>query len=201
MVADLRVGWAFLRHETVLLANTLQGTAGQFAVGVVTVVSVVLARQLTGSPGDEYRATYAFMETAIGLGNLIGGFGLGLVSTRVRKGPLIIAAYTAFGVQMMFLGAVTTIPLALGLLVGLGVANMAFIIPSQTLFQERTPPELMGRVVSFRFALVFGGMSVAMAIGGLLTGEYGPGPVIAAAGVVSIAAGLSGLLVREVRDA
>ena len=49
----------------------------------------------------------------------------------------------------------------------MGVANMAFVIPSQTLFQERTPPELMGRVVSFRFALVFGGMSIAMALGGL----------------------------------
>ena len=50
-------------------------------------------------------------------------------------------------------------PLVLGLLFGMGVANMAFVIPSQTLFQERTPPELMGRVVSFRFALVFGGMT------------------------------------------
>ena len=33
---DLGRGWAFLRHETVLLANTLQGTAGQFALGVLT---------------------------------------------------------------------------------------------------------------------------------------------------------------------
>ena len=31
----------------------------------------------------------------------------------------------------------------LGLMFGIGVANMAFVIPSQTLFQERTPPELM----------------------------------------------------------
>ena len=26
-------GWPFLRGETVLLANTLQGTAGQFSIG------------------------------------------------------------------------------------------------------------------------------------------------------------------------
>ncbi len=184
-----------------LLANTLQGTAGQLALGVITVVSIILARQLTPGPGDEYRATYAFMETAIGVGNLIGGFALGLVSTRVRKGMLIIAAYTAYGVQLMVLGTVDSVPIALGLLLGMGIANMAFVVPSQTLFQERTPPELMGRVVSLRFALVFGGMSVAMALGGLLTGEFGPGPVIAAAGVISIAAGLSGLLVRELREA
>ena len=58
---------------------------------------------------------------------------------------------------------------------GIGVANMAFVIPSQTLFQERTPPELMARVVSFRFALVFGGMTIAMAVGGLVAACSGPG--------------------------
>ena len=68
MGGDLRAGWEFLRRETVLLANTIQGTVGQFAVGVFTVSSIVLAREITKSPGDEYRATYAFMETAIGLG-------------------------------------------------------------------------------------------------------------------------------------
>jgi MFS transporter, DHA3 family, macrolide efflux protein len=198
---DLRVGWQFLRHETVLLANTLQGTVGQFAVGVFTVTSIVLAKQITTAPGDEYRATYAFMETAVGLGNLIGGFALGLITTRVRKGRLIIAAYVAFGALIFLVGNVSSVLVVLGLLFGVGVANMAFIIPSQTLFQERTPPELMGRVVSFRFAIVFGGMSIAMAVGGLLTTAFGPGPVIAAAGLISMAAGFGGLLVKQLREA
>jgi MFS family permease len=114
---------------------------------------------------------------------------------------MIIVAYTVFGLGAILLGWVHTIPLVLALSFGMGVANMAFVIPSQTLFQERTPSELMGRVVSFRFALVFGGMSVAMAIAGLFIGVLGAGPVIMAAGVISVAAGLAGLLVREVRDA
>ena len=163
--------------------------------------SIVLAKQITTAPGDEYRATYAFMETAVGLGNLIGGFALGLITTRVRKGRLIIAAYVAFGALVFLVGNVSSVLVVLGLLFGVGVANMAFIIPSQTLFQERTPPELMGRVVSFRFAIVFGGMSIAMAVGGLLTTAFGPGPVIAAAGLISMAAGFGGLLVKQLREA
>ena len=159
------------------------------------------AKQITTAPGDEYRATYAFMETAVGLGNLIGGFALGLIATRVRKGRLIIAAYVAFGALVFLVGNVSSVLVVLGLLFGVGVANMAFIIPSQTLFQERTPPELMGRVVSFRFAIVFGGMSIAMAVGGLLTTAFGPGPVIAAAGLISMAAGFGGLLVKQLREA
>jgi MFS family permease len=201
IAADLKAGWAFLRHEAVLLANTIQGTIGQLSLGVITAVGIILARELTTVPGDEYRATYAFMETAIGVGNLVGGFALGLISTRVRKGRLIILAYIAYGVQMILLGAVDSIPLALGLLTGMGIANMAFVVPSQTLFQERTPQELMARVVSLRFALVFGGMSVAMVVGGLLTEDLGLGPVIAGAGITAIVAGLVGLAARELREA
>ena len=114
------------------------------------------------------------METAIGVGNLVGGFVLGAIAGRVRKGPLIIAAYTAFGVLTgRHRASCRQLPIVLGLLFGIGIANMAFVIPSQTLFQERTPPELMGRVVSFRFALVFGGMTVAMALGGVAVDVLG----------------------------
>lgn len=201
VMEDLRAGWAFLRHETVLLANTLQGTAGQFAIGFMTVAAIFLARAITPGTGDEYRGTWAFMEAAIGVGNLIGGFALGLVAGRTRKGPLVAVAYAAFGVLLVLVGITQALPMMLALLFGVGVANMAFVIPSQTLFQERTPPELIGRVVSFRFALVFGGMSVAMGMGGLLIEVMGPGMVVAIGGVMSIAAGLAGLMVRAVREA
>src|SRR5262249_34575629 len=118
-----------------------------------------------------------------------------------RKGLMIIVAYALFGVGAMLLGLANSVPVVLVLSAAMGVANMAFVIPSQTLFQERTPGELMGRVVSFRFALVFGGMSIAMALGALLIGAYGPAPVFIAAGLISVIAGLGGLLVREVREA
>ncbi|HEY4752040.1 MAG TPA: MFS transporter, partial [Candidatus Limnocylindrales bacterium] len=201
VLEDMREGWAFLRHETVLLANTLQGTVGQFAIGFVTVASLILAHNITQGGGDEYRATYAFMEAAIGLGNLIGGFVIGLIAGRARKGPLVALAYAAMGALLILVGVTQAVPTMLGLLFGVGVANMAFVIPSQTLFQQRTPPELIGRVVSFRFALVFGGMSVAMGLGGLLMAPLGAGPLVAVGGVLSMAAGLSGLLVRAVREA
>ena len=88
----------------------------------------------------------------------------------------------------------------LGLMFGVGVANMAFVIPSQTLFQERTPPELMARVVSFRFAIVFGGMTIAMALGGVSrrrSGRAGDRRWRADRG----RGGARGLFVRALRDA
>jgi hypothetical protein len=33
VIADLKAGYRFLRGETVLFANTLQATVGQFTIG------------------------------------------------------------------------------------------------------------------------------------------------------------------------
>ena len=93
------------------------------------------------------------------------------------------------------------LPIALGLMFGSGVANMVFIIPSQTMFQERTPPEMLGRVIGFRFALVFGSMTLAMAVSGLIAEVVGVGPVLVVFGLMTMFAGLAGLLVPAVRDA
>jgi MFS family permease len=195
---DLNEGWAFLRTEAVLLANTVQSTAAQLAVGVVTGLGFLIAVQL--NPATQ-TATYAFMETAIGVGNLLGGFALGLVTARIAKGRLIIAAYTAFGVLVFFVGFIPPLPVMLALMFGIGIANMAFVIPSQTLFQERTPPELMARVVSLRFAIVFGVMTIATAALGLVANVTGVGPVVALAGLIAIVAGVAGYFVPAVREA
>ena len=116
-----------------------------------------------GQPGSQ--AVYAFIEPGIGAGNLLGGFLIGLIGMRFAKGQMVIAGYTFFGLAITFLALTGNLGLAIGFAFGSGIANMLFVIPSQTLFQERTPPELMGRVVGFRFALVFGAMTLAMASG------------------------------------
>jgi DHA3 family macrolide efflux protein-like MFS transporter len=76
-----------------------------------------------------------------------------------------------------------------------------WVIPSQTLFQELTPPGMIGRVISMRFALVTASMTAGMALAGVLAGAVGVTTVIVASGLVTVVAGLAGLLTRSVRDA
>jgi hypothetical protein len=59
----------------------------------------------------------------------------------------------------------------------------------------------MGRVLGLRFSLVFGAMTLAMGVGGVLGQAFGAGPVIGIFGVVTVVAGLAGLLVPAVREA
>ncbi len=200
-LAELRAGWQFLRRETVLLANTLQGVVGQLTSGMLLTVAPLYARDAIVGASFEPTAIYGFLETGIGVGNLVGGFLLGLIGRRLAKGKLVILGYAAAGLCTAGLAFTGALDVAIGLMVGIGVANMVYVIPSQTLFQERTPTELIGRVVGFRFALVFGAMTLAMGAAGVLVELVGLGPVLVGSGLMTFVAGVAGLLVPAVRRA
>ena len=198
---EVRVGWRFLRGETVLLVNTLQAVVGQFTLGVLLTLTPFYARDVLVRGTFDATAAYAFLETGIGVGNLVGGLAIGLIGARLAKGHMVISGYALWGLCTMLLAVTGNLGLALGLMVGSGVANMVYVIPSQTLFQERTPANLIGRVVGFRFSLVFGSMTLAMAISGVLAAQFGVPAVIGFFGLITLGAGLAGLLVPAVRDA
>ena len=94
--------------------------------------------------GFGWQAAYGFLETGIGLGNLIGGFVVGLIGARFAKGRMVIAGYALWGVLILLFALSNNLGVAIGLAFGQGVANMIFVIPSQTLFQERTPQRADG---------------------------------------------------------
>ena len=206
--SEILEGWRFLRSEAVLMANTLQATAGQFMMGILLALTPIYAASLINTTGltDEMadrltREAYGFLEGAIGAGNLIGGFVIGLIGSRLALGKMVIVGYVATGSMVAALALVGNLPAALAIMFGAGVANLAYVIPSQTLFQRRTPPEMMGRVLGLRFSLVVGSTTLAMGVGGILGELFGAAVVIGAFGLVTVAAGLAGLLVPAVRDA
>jgi MFS family permease len=198
---EMLEGWNFLRHETVLLANTIQGVVGQFALGATIAITALYATVSLDRGDVPAMAAYGFLETGVGVGNLIGGFIVGIIGARLAKGRMVIVGYTIWGICVASLGLTRSLPFAIGLLTATGLANMIFVIPSQTLFQQRTPQELIGRVVGFRIMLVFGSMTLAMAVAGLLASVTGPAAVMTILGTVTIVSGLAGLLVPAVRDA
>jgi MFS family permease len=198
---DLTAGWRFLRGEPVLLANTLQAIAGQLTIGATIALTPLYAKVVVRLDSLSWTAAYAFLETGIGVGNLVGGFVIGLLGARIAKGRMVIGGYAAYGLAVVGLGLTNNLALALGLAFAMGVSNMVFIIPTQTLFQERTPGDMIGRVLGFRFSAVFGAMTFAMAASGVLGDAVGVGPVLVVFGVITVAAGLAGLASRPLREA
>jgi hypothetical protein len=104
------------------------------------------------------------------------------------------------GLATIALGLTSNELLAIGAAVVIGIFNLVYIIPSQTLFAERTPEGMMGRVVAIRSSIVMGALTGAMAVSAGLADHVDAGSIIAATGVLTVvAAGIAAWL-PAVRD-
>jgi MFS family permease len=197
---ELADGWRFLRGQPALFQNTLISALAQMSVGVTLALTVVYARDALDGQLIPYPENYAAIETAIGIGNLVGGLAVGILGARLKKGWMVVGGFIGMGLAIVILGLTSSIALALAAAAVMGITNLIFIIPTQTIFIELTPVELMGRVVAFRGSLVFGSMTLAMAVSGVLAEVVPVGVVIAAFGLLTVLGGVIGALLPAVRD-
>jgi MFS transporter, DHA3 family, macrolide efflux protein len=200
IVGDMALGWRFLRAEAVLFATTAQAAVAEYGLGALMALSPLLVAALAVGTTDA-PAAYGAFEMAMGAGLVGGGIVLGGIAERLPKGPSIIAAFTVLGLAVAAMALTGSLVVAIALAVVVGVANVTFVVPSQTLFQQRTPDLMMGLVVAIRLAVVNGVLAVAMATSGALAEVFGLRPVLAVCGLVTAAAGLAGLAVRPIRRA
>jgi len=199
-LTELREGWHFLRNESAVFANTLQATVAQFMLGIfIALMPAYAAGSISGAPVAS-SAVYGFLEGGVGAGNLLGGFVIGLLGSRIALGRMVIAGYAFTGACVAGLALTGNFGAALALTFGAGVGNLAFVIPSQTIVQTRTPPEMMGRLLGLRFTMVFGSMAIATGVGGVMGQFLGVPQTLGIFGLLTVAAGLAGLLVPAVRD-
>lgn len=194
-------GWRYLVRQADLLANTLISTAAQIAVGVEVVSSFLYAELVLDRQSMPFPQNYGFLMAAVGLGSVIGGLVIGQLGSGLRKGPLTIIGFVGMGVSFVLVGLVRDPFVAIALFFVIGAMNMVWLIPTITLFQERTPGRLMGRVVGSRQALVFGVMAAAMAVAGWASEIVGPALVFMAGGAICAVAGLAGVMVPAMRQA
>jgi MFS family permease len=198
---EMAEGWNFLTRHAELFSNTVISTVAQLAFGAEIVCSFVYAENVLDQALLPYPENYGWMMSALGLGSVIGGLVIGGWATRARKGPMIIAGFILLGVALAGAGLVRHPYVAMGLFFLIGVANMLYLVPTITLFQERTPQRLFGRVVSTRQALTYGAMALSMALAGWATGIIGAAAVMMIGGGLIVVAGLIGAFIPAMRDA
>jgi MFS family permease len=124
------------------------------------VVLPLFARDALGGGAE----VYGWLTSALGAGAVVGALG-SASREQVRSWSLLL--WTAgFALLSMLLAGAPGLPPALGLLVGLGVANICFNTLARTLLQLSVDASMQGRVIALH-ALVFLGSTP---IGGPLLG-------------------------------
>jgi len=133
--AGLRLQWRPLAGFTVVQL------IGGFIGGGLQVITVILAEDVlkAGDAGNGY------LNAAVGIGGLLGGFAAGALVLRRGMGlPLLIGAIVT-GVGMIALGATTTLAPALIAMGVLSAGTIVIDVISTTVFQRLVPDELRGR--------------------------------------------------------
>ena len=200
-LAELRDGWQFLRRQPALFQNTLVSVVAQLSIGSSLALMVVYAKETLDGRIIPYPESYAVIEAAIGLGNLVGGLVVGAVGARLRKGWLVITGFAVMGVATVVLGLTSNALMAVAAAMVIGVFNLVYVIPSQTLFGELVPSGLMGRVIAIRGSIVMGSLSGAMAVSAVAAEVVDAGVIIAFTGGLTVLAAFVAALLPAVRDA
>ena len=198
---EMAEGWYFLTHQAELLANTVVSTVAQLAFGAEIVCSLIYAQRVLDHTFLPFPENYGWLMASLGLGSVVGGVAIGWLAPNAPKGPMTIVGFIGLGASMVAVGLTKSPQVAIALFFAIGVANMLYLVPTITLFQELTPQRLFGRVVSSRQALTFGAMAISMGAAGYLAGELGAAQVLMLGGGLIAVAGLGGLLVPAMRRA
>jgi len=172
---DMKQGISFIVHHAALLFVILAMAAGMFVIGCFGPLIAIYVR-------DSLHAStkmFGIVSPMIGLGMLLGINGLNTLGKKLSNTLLVYSGLCGIAIGLVIL---TLLPHIWSTLVGnfiIGFAVAGIIVPAQTLFQQATPPELMGRVGSTFMSIIFAAQISGLLLSGLLTQYIGVRQVFA----------------------
>jgi DHA3 family macrolide efflux protein-like MFS transporter len=179
---DMKQGIDFIIHHAALLFVILAMAAGMFVLGCFGPLIAVYVRD------SLHASTRAFgiVAAMIGLGMLVGINGLNTFGKKLGNTLLVYCGLCGIALGLTILASLPHIwSTVLGnLIVGFSVAGI--IVPAQTLFQQATPPELMGRVGSTFMSIVFASQIAGLVLSGILTQHIGVRQVFAICAILLV---------------
>jgi MFS family permease len=194
---DMKQGIDFILHHAALLFVILAMAAGMFVIGCFGPLIAVYVRD------SLHASTRAFgiVAAMVGLGMLVGVNALNTFGKKLSNTLLVYAGLCGIAVGLLFLVLLPHIwSTILGnLIVGFSVAGI--IVPSQTLFQQATPPALMGRVGSTFMSIIFAAQISGLILSGILTQHIGVRQVFALCAVLLVILIAAGKLWMEPKPA
>jgi MFS family permease len=142
--------------------------------------------------------TFGVLLSMLGVGSLIGAL---LMARQKDPNPRRLAlASAAFGIATVLAAYAPTLTAELLLLVPMGFASMIFMITGNSTLQLTSRPDMRGRVMALYGIVFLGSTPIGGPIAGWLSEHLGARATLALGGLVAIAVGAVGLLIRSVRS-
>jgi MFS family permease len=185
VLADMGVGVKFIFTHAVITFVILSMTAGMFALSCFGPLIAVYVR-------DELNAGtvwFGVINAMIGVGMISGTLVLTRFARQMSKSHLVIFGLLVMAVFVAVMAAFKNKPMAALGTFGIGVGIICIIVAAQTLMQQRTPIELVGRVSSSFMSMLFTAQLLGLVLSGSLTQVLGVRAIfLASAGLLILIA-------------
>jgi MFS transporter, DHA3 family, macrolide efflux protein len=190
---DMQQGMSFILHHAALLFVILAMSAGMFVIGCFGPLIAVYVRDSVHAGNT----VYGWASAMIGAGMLVGVNALNTYGTKIRNTVLVYSGLLGIAAGLVVLRLFTHVWSTLlgDFLIGCSVAGI--IIPAQTLMQQETPPELMGRVGSTFMSCVFTAQILGLLLSGALAQFTSVRNVFAICAAMLVVLTLAGKLFME----
>ena len=170
---------AIVRHGDVRVLVGLYG-AQVLVCGALNVLTVVTALELLDAGDSGVGALVA----ALGLGGIIGALPALVLAQRARLTTVFVWGLVLWGAPIALIALADSLPLALAMMVLVGVGNTLVDVSAITLLQRATPGELLGRVFGVLESIVIASVALGSAITPALLGLLGVRATLVATGVL-----------------
>ncbi len=207
VLEDMKVGANFILHHAALLFVIVALAAGMFVMGCFGPLIAVYVRDTLHASTN----VFGLSSASIGIGLLVGvnllnafakhignttqvylglgGIAIGTALLATAPWASITLLHIALPVALTVLGCFT-----------IGFSAAGIIVPSQTLVQQETPPDLMGRVGSTLMSAIFTAQILGLVLSGVLAQHTSIRSVFALCSAMLVVIMLAGKLWMEPKD-
>jgi MFS family permease len=157
-------GFKAILESTDLLVLSGLYTAQTLVAGALNVLVVVAALELL----DVGASGVGYLNGALGVGGLIGGFVALVLASRGRLAADFGLGIALFGVPLALVGIASSVPVALLALGLIGLGNSLVDINALTIMQRTVPDAVLGRVLGVLEGVLLGSIGVGALLAPLL---------------------------------
>src|SRR3954451_4121413 len=188
VLASLKTGFQFIFSHSTISFVIISMASGMFAVRCFGALLSVYVRDVLHLES----AAFGVLQTLIGVGMIVGTQSLTRFGKHIPKQNLVVYGLSIMGVAVLVTAIFGTTPTtAIGMLV-MGFGAAFIMITAQTLIQQETPKEMLGRVSSALMSLMAISQVFGMSIAAPVAGQVGIRNLYFASAAMLLAIGLIG---------
>jgi DHA3 family macrolide efflux protein-like MFS transporter len=193
---DVSSAFAYLKAWPGMLTLTIMAALINFSFAPVnTLLPLIITKNFGGGA-----AQLASVESAVGIGVVVGGVLLGVWGGFKRKVITVLCGILLMGVAILGMGFAPSNLLAM--LIGFsGILGFALAFangPLGAIFQAKIPPEMQGRTFMMLNSLCQLAVPVGIVLAAPIANRFGVSMAFIFAGAMALLVGIYGLLKREV---